>query len=360
MPPGHQLTASQIILTFSENVFSLDRTKVKLFVSGSTAVATNGDGVNGKVVTLSLVSAVLSNSPPLTVGLDADAVEDKFGNGNAAQSTTSITNRVQAVPLAPTALTATPAPDTTPQLAVDLSWTAPASRWRQRHHLAPVQVQGRKRLTRQLDHDFRQRGERGQMRPPSPSKDFRQAARQLNFTFEVQAVNTNGAGDESNQATATVDVPGQISGFTATEESGQVRLSWTPANNFGSRILRYQYSVHDNDAGTYVVSQDTNMPDSNANTTNFTVTGLTNGHSHTIAVRAVNSVGGGSSEILNNVVPATILTAPRNLAAEAGHQEVRLTWDRATVQRWAHHPELLVPDERGQRALWLLDADLRV
>ena len=61
---------------------------------------------------------------------------------------------VLTVPDAPTALTATPAPDTTPPLAFDLTWSAPASdgiRRRQRHHQAPVQVQDRQQCVRDLD-----------------------------------------------------------------------------------------------------------------------------------------------------------------------------------------------------------------
>ena len=112
-------------------------------------------------------------------------------------------------PSAPTALTATPAPDTTPPLAFDLSWTAPAS-------------DGGSAITK---HQYRQKTGSNAFGAWTDIPDS--AATQANatsytvkgltantlpttFTFEVQAVNANGDSGPSNQATATVDVPDQI------------------------------------------------------------------------------------------------------------------------------------------------------
>ena len=113
------------------------------------------------------------------------------------------------VPDAPTALTAVPAPDTTPQLAFDLSWTAPAS-------------DGGSAITK---HQYRFKTGSNTFGawtdiPDSAAGEDNATSYTVKgltannppttFTFEVQAVNANGDSGPSNQATATVDVPDQI------------------------------------------------------------------------------------------------------------------------------------------------------
>ena len=111
--------------------------------------------------------------------------------------------------------------------------------------------------------------------------------------FEVRAINDNGNGAESDPAaTATIDVPDTITTLTPTIGNGQVEFTWsTPANN-GSAILRYQYFVQNSADLSFVVANNTNIPNSDADTTSFTITGLTNGVSYEVGIQAVNTVGG--------------------------------------------------------------------
>ena len=51
------------------------------------------------------------------------------------------------------------------------------------------------------------------------------------------------------------------------------------------------YFVYDNVSDTYVVPQNTTIPNSDADTTSFTITGLTNGVEYSIVIKAVNTVG---------------------------------------------------------------------
>ena len=205
--PKTSTNGSKIILTFSESVSSFDRSKITLLIpSTTTTLATNGGRVNGSTVELDLTTAVLVTSAAITVELAADAVEDTAGNGNLALAATSITNNVAAVPDAPTTLTAEPAPDTTPQLAFDLTWTASSS-------------DGGSAITK---HQYRQKSGSNAFSawtdiPDSAATEANATAYTVKgltannppttFTFEVQAINANGDSGPSNQASATVDVP---------------------------------------------------------------------------------------------------------------------------------------------------------
>ena len=323
--PRTSTNGSKIILTFSESVSSLDRSKITLLIAGTTTtVATNDGRVNGTTVELDLIGDVFVTSPPLTVELAADAVEDTAGNGNLALAATSITNNVAAVPDAPTALTAEPAPDTTPQLAFDLTWTASAS-------------DGGSAITK---HQYRQKT--GTTAFGAWTDIPGSAATQANatsytvkgltannppttFTFEVQAVNANGDSGPSNQAAATVDVPAGPDPPTATAGDQQITMSWvTPANN-GSAILRYQYFIFDA-TNENVFTPWTNIPGSSATTTSHTATGLTNGNTYGISIRAVNHIGVGRDSLADSKTPGTFPTAPRNLTAEPGDTQSRLKW----------------------------------
>ena len=219
----------------------------------------------------------------------------------------------------------TPAPDTTPQLAVDLTWTAPAS-------------DGGSAITSHRYRYFRNNGSFGSWTTIENSAADEANATSFtvtglsainnsvtSFTFQVRAINDNGDGTESDPETATIDVPDTINVFTTTIGNQQVEFAWaTPANN-GSAILRYQYYVFNDDTNAFEVANNTNIPNSDADTTSFTITGLTNGVSYEVGIRAVNSVGGAGYDP-GAVTPATFPTAPRNLRAEAGDTQVTLRW----------------------------------
>ena len=281
---------SEIILTFSENI-NIDDSKFKLFESTTALSTTAFTSLNNKL-TIELTTAVLSSAGPLTVQLEADAVEDLVGNGILAVGSTTVLNQVSAAPSAPTNLMAEPAPDETPQLAVDLSWTAPTS-------------DGGSAIT---SHQYRYNRNSGSFGSwTTIANSAAGGANATSFTvkglsavnnalttfeFEVRAINDNGNGAESDPAaTATIDVPDNIALSMATVGNRQVTLTWSTPNNNGSAILRYQYWVYDNVTETFVVPENTTIPNSDADTTSFTITGLTNGVTYTVVIKAVNTVG---------------------------------------------------------------------
>ena len=328
--PRSSTDGTEVILTFSENIWAVDPSKITVKEDGTTIMTTSEASTPDEVVKLTLGTTLLSTSGAITVELDADAVEDLPGNGNIAQSAVTVLVNLQATPLAPTNLSATPAPDTTPQLAVDLSWTAPTS-------------DGGSAITSHQYRYFRtdltliaesfgswitiDDSAAGEANATSFTVTGLSAVNNAGttFTFEVRAINDNGNGTDSSQESADIHVPDPAPSLTWVPGNGQVELTWVTPDNNGSAILRYRYSVFNDDTNSFV-NQDTNMPNSDADTTSFTVTGLTNGVSYQVGIQAVNSVGPGTYKTETGVVPATHPTAPRNLRAQAGDTQITLRW----------------------------------
>ncbi len=127
-------------------------------------------------------------------------------------------------------------------------------------------------------------------------------------------------------ARVTTRPPDAPRSLTAAPEDGQVVLTWqAPANNGGSAILRYEYRLK---AGDRAFGEWTAIPDSDpggANAMRYRITGLTNGETCIVEMRAVTSVGEGHAARVT-VTPATPPDAPGSLAATSDDGEVVLTW----------------------------------
>ena len=280
---------TKIILTFSEDIGAAPHTGIAIEGDGNL-LQTSGSSINGPKVEITLTTPLSDSTTSLTVEISVGSVLDIATNGIQYVSATTVLNQVNAAPSAPTNLMAEPAPDETPQLAVDLSWTAPNS-------------DGGSAIT---SHQYRYKvgsGSLGGWTTIANSaagganatsftvKGLPTSAAPIVFTFEVRAINDNGNGAESDPATATIDVPDNIALSMATVGNRQVTLTWSTPNNNGSAILRYQYWVYDNVTETFVVPENTTIPNSDADTTSFTITGLTNGVTYTVVIKAVNTVG---------------------------------------------------------------------
>ena len=145
------------------------------------------------------------------------------------------------------------------------------------------------------------------------------------YTFKVRAVNRKGDGTASAAVTATpATTPAAPTALTVVTGNQQVRLSWTaPTNTGGANITGYEYS-QDNGSSWSAT---------NATTTSYTVTGLTNGTTYTFQVRAVNKKGNGAES-------AAKTATPRNFTATAGNQAVTLNWSalpaNANIVKWQY------------------------
>ncbi|MCW2692958.1 MAG: fibronectin type protein, partial [Mycobacterium sp.] len=129
------------------------------------------------------------------------------------------------------------------------------------------------------------------------------------YTIGVRAINDVGHGATSNMPSVTplATVPVTVGDLTATAGDGSVALSFTPPNNGGSSITKYEYST---DGGTSWLQLTTLMPQGTrlGESVSFDSTGvaLTNGQSYTFVVRADNSVGNGANSNAATVTPGNV------------------------------------------------------
>ncbi len=150
------------------------------------------------------------------------------------------------------------------------------------------------------------------------------------YFYKVRAVNTAGAGNPSNEASATpiappppVTVPVAPTGLTATGGNQQVVLTWTPVTGATTYNI-YRGTATNGQSGTPVAT--------NVTAATYTNTGLTNGTTYFYKVRAVNSAGTGpvSNEASARPAAEAPTTAPAGLTATAGNQRIVLSWQAVT------------------------------
>jgi len=132
----------------------------------------------------------------------------------------------------------------------------------------------------------------------------------ISFSFEQS--------DTSQNPTCGFDVPSSPTQIDGTPGNQEVSLSWEAPFYSQSAITDYEYSV---DGGTTWSSLGTSN-------TSATITGLANGTTHIISVRAVNAAGKGASSLPLSVALDTFTPpAPTELSATAGDGQITLTWE---------------------------------
>jgi hypothetical protein len=135
------------------------------------------------------------------------------------------------------------------------------------------------------------------------------------YPIEIRAVNSIG----DSTASTTVDVaPASVPtapAVTLTPGDGTITVGATFSNNGGSPINEVDYSL---DGG----------PFTSAGTlgSSFTITGLTNGTQHSVAVRADNAIGQGASSVPLDATPVTVPGPPTNVLAGSDSASADVTW----------------------------------
>jgi hypothetical protein len=140
------------------------------------------------------------------------------------------------------------------------------------------------------------------------------------YSIQLKSVTVAGVGAASASVSATpATTPGAPTGLSTTPGNASLSIAFTPpTDNGGSSITNYQYSTNNGSTYTAFSPADTTSP--------VTITGLTNGTSYSVKLKAVNSIGAGTASSTVTDTPYTTPGAPTSLSATAGNQTATISF----------------------------------
>ena len=140
------------------------------------------------------------------------------------------------------------------------------------------------------------------------------------YAIGLRAVNAAGSGTAAAIVSSiAADTPNAPTGLSATPANTQISVAFTPpSNNGGSAITNYEYSTDGGASWTAFAPADTSSP--------VTITGLTNGTTYSIGLRAVNSVGQGTPSANVTATPFGPPDAPTNLSATPADTQISVAF----------------------------------
>lgn len=210
-------------------------------------------------------------------------------------------SRASAAPGAPTIGTAT-APDAASAI---VSWTPPADTT----NLVGYQVIPRIGTTNQVP-----------ISVPGTSTTYTVTGltNGESYTFLVRSVYTTGTFTSGvSNAVTPYGLPGAPGSVTLTTGDGQLSVSWLASAPNGSPVSSYEVSVSPADSPAQTLSGSSNSA---------TFTGLTNGTSYTVTVRATNQRGSTSAQS-PSARPVGPPDAPSGVDATPGDGSATVTWN---------------------------------
>ncbi len=141
------------------------------------------------------------------------------------------------------------------------------------------------------------------------------------YTFAVTATNEFGTGAAATTAAVTPrSVPGAPTATVSGHGNGSLQLSIIPpVDNGGATITRYQAST---DGGTTWNTLTT----SGTSPLTASISGLVNGTSYPVIVRASNSQGDGAASAAVNGTPSTAASAPTGVTVTPGDSEASVAF----------------------------------
>lgn len=139
------------------------------------------------------------------------------------------------------------------------------------------------------------------------------------YAVKLKAVNSLGEGPASVTAYGTpAAVPAAPTGLSYTSGYNYLTISFTAGNDGGSPLTNYKYSIDNGTSYTALSPADTTSP--------ITITGLTNGTTYQVKLRAVNAVGDGVQSTALSALVATVPSAPTSLSATAGSAQLTISF----------------------------------
>ena len=236
---------------------------------------------------------------------------NSIGPGPASTTRTG----VPIVPLpAPTSLTATPG-----NTGVDLRWTMPSGAWDS--YVYAYEYQKKEGPTGNWG-DWTQSSS-ALLKNLSTTHTVTGLTNGTAYHFKVRAMNLSSPGQASSEASATPTAQAPAKPETPTLIAGhqQLTVSWTaPANN-GATINDYDVRYKQSSASRW-----TNRTHSGT-TASTVITGLTNGQSYLVKVRAKNTVGTGDWSPNATATPATQVPAtPLAPTLAPRDQKIEVAW----------------------------------
>jgi hypothetical protein len=145
------------------------------------------------------------------------------------------------------------------------------------------------------------------------------------YRFQVRALNALGASAYSTMSNAVTSATVRTAPTIGTATSGNASATavWTaPTSNGGSATTSYEVRVV-----TGTNTQVGTLRPAAAGATSMAVTGLTNGTSYTLQVRALNVAGASAYSAMSNaVVPTAVPGAPTIGTATAGNAQATVNW----------------------------------
>ena len=113
--------------------------------------------------------------------------------------------------------------------------------------------------------------------------------------------------------------PSPPTNLVANPSNGQISISFTPGNNKGFTITDYRYSLN---GGAYSSAGTAVSP--------VIITGLTNGTSYSVTLKAVNIHGPGLASNTISATPITVPDAPIGIAVMGLAERAIITWNAPT------------------------------
>ena len=158
------------------------------------------------------------------------------------------------------------------------------------------------------------------------------------YGFCVRATNSNGSGNWTSSATQNTPstVPGAPTNVTATPGDDQITVTWPKPATGGSPITSYKvaYRASYSSCPGSTPDSDWTIATSTSSADPITVTistGIFNGTSYRVCVRATNLNGNGNWSNAGSITPSVKPDPPADLAATAGKNQIKLTWTAYTT-----------------------------